>query len=76
MEDIIILSIIFGSGALISLTAILTGHNRSKLKLQIKMLEKETELEQLRIEGYAMETEKMRMELEHSKQYLLESRKQ
>ncbi|MGN7476475.1 hypothetical protein ACTHOQ_01365 [Solibacillus silvestris] len=74
MEDIIILSIIFGSGALISLTAILTGHKRSSLKLQIKMLEKETELEQIRLQSYHSETEKMKLELEQSKQLLLDKR--
>ena len=75
MEDIIILSIIFGSGALVALTAILTAHKRSSLKLQIKMLETETELEQLRLDSYKVETDKMRLELEHSKQLLLETRK-
>ncbi|MEK4629267.1 MAG: hypothetical protein ABS944_02445 [Solibacillus sp.] len=75
MEDIIILSIIFGSGALIALTAILTAHKRSDLKLQIKMLEKEAELEQIRLESYKFETEKMKLELEQSKQLLLETRK-
>ncbi|WP_274309705.1 hypothetical protein [Solibacillus daqui] len=74
MEAIIILSIIFGSGALIALTAILTAHKRSSLKLQIKMLETETQLEQIRMESYQLETEKMRLELEHSKQLLLETR--
>ena len=75
MEDIIILSIVFGSGALVALTAILTAHKRSSLKLQIKMLETETELEQLRLDSYKVETDKMRLELEHSKQLLLETRK-
>ncbi|AWE06992.1 hypothetical protein DCE79_06070 [Lysinibacillus sp. 2017] len=74
MEDIIILSIIFGSGALIALTAILTAHKRANLKLQIKMLEKEAELEQIRLDSYKIETEKMKLELEHSKQLLLETR--
>lgn len=74
MEDILIISIIFGSGALIALTAILTAHKRSSMKLQIKMLEKEATLEQVRLESYKFETEKMRLELEHSKQLLLETR--
>jgi acyl-CoA hydrolase len=74
MEDILIISIIFGSGALIALTAILTTHKRSSMKLQIQMLEKEAALEQIRLEGYQLETEKMRLELEHSKQLLLETR--
>lgn len=75
MEDIIILSIVFGSGALVALTAIFTGHKRSTMKLQIKMLEKEAQLESIRLESYQHETEKMRLELEHSKQLLLETRK-
>lgn len=74
MEDILIISIIFGSGALIALTAILTAHKRSSMKLQIKMLEKEAALEQIRLENYKVETDKMRLELEHSKQLLLETR--
>ena len=74
MEDIIILTIIFGSGALIALTAILTAHKRSSMKLQIKQLEVEAQLEQIRLESYQVETEKMRLELENSKQLLLETR--
>ena len=74
MEDIIILSIIFGSGALVALTAILTAHKRSSTKLQIKQLEAEARLEQIRLESYQLETEKMRLELENSKQLLLETR--
>ena len=76
MEDIIILSIIFGSGALIALTAILTAHKRSSTKLQIKQLEAEARLEQIRFESYQIETEKMRLELEHSKQLLLEHKQE
>ena len=74
MEDILIISIIFGSGAVIALTAILTAHKRSSLKLQIKMLEKETQLEQIRLQSYYSETEKMKLELEQSKQLLLDRR--
>ena len=74
MEDILIISIIFGSGAVIALTAILTAHKRSSLKLQIKMLEKETQLEQVRLQSYDLETEKMKLELEQSKQLLLDRR--
>ncbi len=74
MEDIIILSIIFGSGALIALTAIFTNHKRSSIKLQIQMLEKESQLEQIRLDSYKVETEKMKLELEQSKQLLIETR--
>ena len=74
MEDIIIMFIVFGSGALIALTAIFTAHKRSSMKLQIQMLEKEAQLESIRLESYQIETEKMRLELEHSKKLLLETR--
>lgn len=72
---IAILTIICGSGVIIALTAILSDHNSEKTKLQIKMLEKEVELEQLRQDSFKLETEKMKLELEHSKQLLLETRK-
>ena len=75
MEDIIVVSIVFGSGILIALTAIFTAHKRSSKKLQIEMIQKEAELEQLRLETYKIETEKMKLELEQSKQLLLETRK-
>ncbi len=64
---------IFIAGS-IPLTAIITAHQRSKLKLKIKMAEKEIELEKIRLVGYQQETEKMKLELEHSKQLLLESK--
>ena len=75
LETIGVLSIIFGSSVVVALTAILAGHVRAKTKLQITMLEKEVELEQIRLESYKLETDKMRLELEHSKQQLLETRK-
>ena len=74
MEDIIILTIVFGSGVIIALTAIFTSHKRSSTKLQITMLEKEAELEQMRLETYKVENEKLKLELEQSKQILLNSR--
>ena len=69
------ISIICGTGVIIAVTAILTDHKNEQLKLQIQLLEKETELEQIRLESYQIETEKMRLELEHAKQLLLETRK-
>lgn len=74
MEAIIIILIIFGSGALIALTAILTAHKRSSMKLKIKLLEKEAELEQIRLQSFQSETDKMKLELEQSKQLLIERR--
>ena len=72
---ITIITIVCGTGMAIAMTAIITEHKKEKFKLQIEMLEKETQLEQIRMEGYQLETEKMRLELEHSKQLLLETRK-
>ena len=69
------ISIICGTGVIIAVTAILTDHKNEQLKLQIQLLEKETELEQIHLESYQIETEKMRLELEHAKQLLLETRK-
>lgn len=69
------LSIICGTGVIIAVTAILTDHKNEQLKLQIQLLEKEAELEQIRLESYQIETEKMRLELDHAKQLLLETRK-
>lgn len=69
------LSIICGTGVIIAVTAIMTDHKNEQLKLQIQLLEKETELEQIRLESYQIETEKMRLELDHAKQLLLETRK-
>ena len=74
MEDIIVVIITFSSISLIGLTAILTAHKRSSMKLQIQMLEKEAQLESIRLQSYQLETEKMRLELENSKQLLLETR--
>lgn len=56
----------------IPLAAILTAHKRSSMKLQIKMMETEAELEKLKVESYAIETEKLRLELAQEKQTLLE----
>lgn len=69
------LSIICGTGVIIAVTAILTDHKNEQLKLQIQLMEKEAELEQIRLESYQIETEKMRLELDHAKQLLLETRK-
>ncbi|KYG88936.1 hypothetical protein MHH70_05415 [Metasolibacillus sp. FSL H7-0170] len=56
----------------IPLVAIMTAHKRSSMKLQLKMMEQEAELEKLKMESYAIETEKLRLELAQEKQALLE----
>ncbi|MBM7666534.1 hypothetical protein JOC25_003043 [Solibacillus kalamii] len=54
-----------------AIAVITDAHNESK-RIEVNKLTKEIELEQLRLENYDKETEKMRLELEHSKQILLE----
>ncbi|WP_052344361.1 hypothetical protein [Bacillus ndiopicus] len=63
-------AIIFGTG--IPLTAIITTHNRSKLRMQLDLADKEIELEKLRLATFERETEKLRLELNYEKQALLE----
>lgn len=75
MEDIII---VLGTMLLIvsiPIVAIVTKHKRSAMNIQLQIIEKETELERLKMETYVIETEKMRMELEQSKQALLDLKK-
>ena len=43
------------------------------MKLQLKLAEQEMKLEELRLQTITQETEKMRLELEQSKQILIES---
>ncbi|WP_230199459.1 hypothetical protein [Bacillus ndiopicus] len=72
------LMIVLGSlGLLVSipLVAIVTAHKRAAMKLQIKMIEKETELEKLKMENYTFETERLRLELEQEKQVLLDMKR-
>ena len=59
----------------ISVAGILTDTYTKNKKIELKRLDKEIELEKLRLENYDKETEKMRLELVHSKQQLLEMRK-
>ena len=46
------------------------------MKLQLKLAEQEIKLEELRLQTITQETEKMRLELEQSKQVLIESQQQ
>ena len=59
----------------IPLTAIVTAHRRGQAKLQVQMLEKEIELEKLRLEAFKVETDKMKLDLDQSKQLSLDSPK-
>lgn len=61
---------------IIAVTAIITEMITKNKKIELKRLEREIELEKIRLETFDKETEKMRMELEQSKQVLIESQKQ
>ncbi|MBD8035175.1 MULTISPECIES: hypothetical protein [Solibacillus] len=52
--------------------AVITDARNESKRIDVNKLTKEIELEKLRLENYDKETEKMRLELEHSKQLLLE----
>ncbi|MEO4053169.1 hypothetical protein [Solibacillus sp. CAU 1738] len=58
--------------AAISISAILADMFNKNKKIELKRIDKEIDLEKLRLKTYEIETEKMRLELEHSKQALLE----
>ncbi|WP_243291768.1 hypothetical protein [Bacillus sp. FJAT-47783] len=49
----------------IPIIAIVTDHFQTQAKLKQKMIKEELELEKLKHENYMLETEKMRLELEH-----------
>ena len=59
---------------IIAVTAIVTEMITENKKVELKRLEREIELEKLRLETFDKETEKMRIELEQSKQALLETK--
>jgi hypothetical protein len=50
----------------IPIVAILTSHFQKQTKLKRDMLKDELELEKLKHENYLLETEKMKLELQHS----------
>ena len=59
---------------IIAITAIITEMITKNKKIELQRLEREIELEKLRLETFDKETEKMRIELEKSKQALLETK--
>ena len=61
-------------GVIISLAGIFTDARTRQQKIKLKAVEKEVELEKLRLDTYTIETEKMRLELEQSKVLLLEEK--
>ncbi|MER1956310.1 MAG: hypothetical protein ABS942_02955 [Solibacillus sp.] len=52
--------------------AVITEARNESKRIDVKKINKEIELEKLRLENFDRETEKMRLELEHSKQLMLE----
>ncbi|MEB2301023.1 hypothetical protein LAV72_15495 [Lysinibacillus xylanilyticus] len=74
MDVLSIAMVAIMGGVLISLVGILTDANTRKQKIKLKSIEKEVQLEKLRLETYTMETEKLRLELEQSKVLLLEEK--
>ena len=69
----VVLSIVIPVMAVRAIAIITDARNESK-RIELKRLNKEIELEKLRLKNYDKETEKMRLELEQSRQQLLETR--
>ncbi|QCR34451.1 hypothetical protein C1N55_08265 [Lysinibacillus sp. SGAir0095] len=57
-------------GAAIPITAISTSYLSKQSKLKLEVLKQEIELEKVRKEGYIIETEKLRLEIEQTRQQL------
>ena len=60
----------------IAVTAIITDMISTNKKTEVKRIQAELKLEQLKLENYERETEKLRLELEYSKQLLLEHKEE
>ena len=60
----------------IAVTAIITDMISSNKKIEVKRIQAELKLEQLKLENYERETEKLRLELEQSKQLLLDHKEE
>lgn len=61
MEGIVAIVMTFS----IPIIAIMTAHFRSQSKIKHNMIKDQIELEKLKHENYLIETEKLRLELEH-----------
>ena len=59
---------------LIAIVGIIADMVTKNKNIEVKRLKHEIELEQLRLQTFDKETERMRLELEQSKQALLESK--
>ena len=71
IEEMIGMWIALGLIAIVWIIADMMTKNKS---IEVKRLKHEIELEKLRLQTFDKETEKMRLELEQSKQALLESK--
>ena len=71
LEDyvVLVLGIVLLCAA-IPITAIITSYYSKQSKLKLEVLKQEIELEKVRNEGYVIETEKIRLEIEQSRQQL------
>ncbi|WP_413365985.1 hypothetical protein [Lysinibacillus sp. 3P01SB] len=61
---------------LIAVVAIIADMVTKNKSIELKRLKHEIELEQLRLKAFDKETERMRLELEQSKQALIEMKKE
>ena len=61
---------------LIAIVGILADMVTKNKSIELKRLKQEIELEKLRLQTFDKETEKMRLELEQSKQMLIELKKE
>ena len=55
---------------IVSLAGIITDHINKQSKLKLDVLKQEIKLEKMRNEGYIIETEKLRLEIEQTRQQL------
>ncbi|WP_186278759.1 hypothetical protein [Lysinibacillus sp. BW-2-10] len=71
MADYVILVLgIVTIGAAIPITAIITHYFSKQSKLKLEVLKQEIELEKVRKDNYLIETEKLRLEIEQTRQQL------
>lgn len=58
-------------GGIISIAGIISDYRNKESKLKVEALKHEIELEKLRKDSYIVETEKIRLEIEQTRQQLL-----
>lgn len=72
MADYVFLVLgIVAIGGIISIAGIVTDYRNKQSKLKIEALKHEIELEKIRKDNYLVETEKIRLEIEQTRQQLL-----